>query len=133
MADQNTARSERLLKWLQDAYAMEQEAETMMKAMASRIENYPQLAARISQHVQETQGQSASLRQCIEALGGSEIATYRALVIAAERAGAPDIAAVCGQILQEEVAMARWLEDHQDGLVGAFLNRDETPGAQAKR
>ncbi len=29
--------------------------------------------------------------------------------------------------------MARWLEDHQDGLVGAFLNRDETPGAQAKR
>ena len=51
MADQNTARSERLLKWLQDAYAMEQEAETMMKAMASRIENYPQLAARIGQHV----------------------------------------------------------------------------------
>jgi len=96
MADQNTARSERLLKWLQDAYAMEQEAETF------GFEN-------------------------------TEIATYRALVIAAERAGAPDIAAVCGQILQEEVAMARWLEDHQDGLVGAFLNRDETPGAQAKR
>lgn len=69
MADQNTARSERLLKWLQDAYAMEQEAETMMKAMASRIENYPQLAARVSQHVQETQGQAASLRECIEALG----------------------------------------------------------------
>ncbi|WP_439448195.1 ferritin-like domain-containing protein [Stenotrophomonas sp. ATs4] len=173
MADPNNARSERLLKWLQDAYAMEQEAETMMKAMASRIENHPQLAARISQHVQETQGQAASLRECIEALGGSvptakglfagmtaaihaagnslmedeivksvgiafgfentEIATYRALVIAAERAAAPDIAAVCGQILQEEIAMARWLEDHQDGLAGAFLNRDEMPGAQAKR
>ena len=172
MADHNDTRRERLLKWLQDAYAMEQEAETMMKAMASRIENYPQLAARIGQHVQETQA-GRFLRECIEALGGSvptakglfasmtaaihaagntlmedevvksvglsfgfentEIATYRALVIAAERAGAPDIAAVCGQILQEEVAMARWLEDHQDGLVGAFLNRDETPGAQAKR
>ncbi len=142
MADQNNARSERLLKWLQDAYAMEQEAETMMKAMASRIQNYPHLAARVAQHVQETQGQAASLRQCIEALGGSvptakglfasmtaalhaagtslmedevvksvglsfgfentEIATYRALVIAAERAAAPDIAAVCGQILQED-------------------------------
>jgi ferritin-like metal-binding protein YciE len=51
MADQNNARSERLLKWLQDAYAMEQEAETMMKAMASRIQNYPHLAARIAQHV----------------------------------------------------------------------------------
>lgn len=173
MAHRNSVRSERLLKWLQDAYAMEQEAETMMKAMASRIENYPHLAARIGQHVQETQQQAGSLRECIEALGGSvptakglfasmtaaihaagnslmedevvksigisfgfentEIATYRALVIAAERAGAHDIAAVCGQILQEEVAMARWLEDNQDGLVGAFLNRDETPGAQAKR
>ncbi|OMP38346.1 hypothetical protein BMR86_18650, partial [Stenotrophomonas sp. KAs 5-3] len=33
-------------QWLQDAYAMEQEAETMMKAMASRIQNYPHLAAR---------------------------------------------------------------------------------------
>lgn len=54
-------------------------------------------------------------------------------MIAAERAAAPDIAAVCGQILQEEIAMARWLEEHQDSLVGAFLNRDETPGAEAKR
>ena len=63
MADHNDTRRERLLKWLQDAYAMEQEAETMMKAMASRIENYPQLAARIGQHVQETQGQAASLRE----------------------------------------------------------------------
>ena len=43
MADHNDTRRERLLKWLQDAYAMEQEAETMMKAMASRIENYPSL------------------------------------------------------------------------------------------
>ncbi|WP_088099942.1 ferritin-like domain-containing protein [Xanthomonas retroflexus] len=166
-------RRERLLKWLQDAYAMEQEAETMMKAMASRIENYAELAARIGQHVQETRQQSESLRQCIQSLGGSvptakglfasltaamhaagnsmmedevvkgiglsfgfentEIATYRALVVAAERAGATDIAAVCGQILQEEIAMARWLEDHQDVLVSAFLDRDETPGAEAKR
>ena len=55
------------------------------------------------------------------------------VVEAAERAAAPDIAAVCGQILQEEIAMARWLEEHQDSLVGAFLNRDETPGAEAKR
>lgn len=173
MTDKNSTRTERLLKWLQDAHAMEQEAETMMKAMASRIENYPELAARIGQHVQETQQQAASLRKCVESLGGSvpttkglfasmtaaihaagnsmmedevvkgiglsfgfentEIATYRALVIAAERAGATDIAAVCGQILQEEIAMARWLEDHQDRLVGAFLDRDETPGVEAKR
>lgn len=173
MSEKHSARTERLLKWLQDAYAMEQEAGTMMKAMASRIQNYPQLAARVAQHARETQQQADSLRECIHSLGGSvptakglfasltaamhaagnslmedevikgiglsfgfentEIATYRALVVAAERAGATDIAAVCSQILQEEIAMARWLEDHQDGLVGAFLNREQTPGAESKR
>jgi len=173
MTQKHDKRSDRLLKWLQDAYAMEQEAETMMKAMAMRIEHYPDLAARIRQHVEETQQQSESLKGCIESLGGSvptakgifgslaamvhaagnsmmedevvkgiglsfgfentEIATYRALILAAERAGATDIAAVCEQILQEEVAMAKWLDDHQNTLVGAFLDRDETPGEQAKR
>lgn len=43
MADRNNALIERLLKWLQDAYAMEQDAESLMKAMASRIENHPHL------------------------------------------------------------------------------------------
>lgn len=71
IADRNNALIERLLKWLQDAYAMEQDAETMMKAMASRIENYPHVTERIGQHVQEIQGQAASLREFIEAFGGS--------------------------------------------------------------
>jgi ferritin-like metal-binding protein YciE len=65
MADPNTVRSERLLKWLQDAYAMEQEAETMMKAMASRIQNYPHLAARIGQQRDGARpGSTPSPRRC---------------------------------------------------------------------
>src|SRR5690606_36737977 len=32
---------EHLLHWLRDAHAMEQQAERMLKAQASRIENYP--------------------------------------------------------------------------------------------
>jgi ferritin-like metal-binding protein YciE len=35
-------REERLVKWLQDD-TMEQEAETMMSAMAGRIQHYPDL------------------------------------------------------------------------------------------
>ncbi|MDQ2701277.1 MAG: ferritin-like domain-containing protein [Pseudomonadota bacterium] len=62
---------ERLLMWLQDAYSMEQEAETMLKAMAGRIEHYPELKARIEQHVAETRQQAERLRTCIEQLGGS--------------------------------------------------------------
>jgi len=164
---------ERLLDWLQDAYAMEQEAETMMSAMAGRIEHYPELRMRIEQHVTETQGQAEKLKACIEQLGGSiptlkgmaasmmasmhaagnsmmsdevakgvgisyafehmEIAAYRALIIAADAAGRPDVKQVCEGILQEEVAMADWLLEHQEGIIVAFLGREASEGLEAKR
>ena len=36
---------ERLNEWLRDAHAMEEQAEQMLSATASRIENYPELKA----------------------------------------------------------------------------------------
>lgn len=33
--------------WLRDAHAMEKQAESMLEAMAKRIDNYPDLRARI--------------------------------------------------------------------------------------
>ncbi|GHC25577.1 hypothetical protein GCM10010082_18120 [Kushneria pakistanensis] len=60
-----------LMDWLRDAHAMEQQAETMLKAQAKRIEHYPELHARIEQHIEETQGQSALLEECIQRLHGS--------------------------------------------------------------
>ncbi|WP_374012576.1 ferritin-like domain-containing protein [Pseudoxanthomonas koreensis] len=164
---------ERLRMWLQDAYAMEQEAETMLKAMAGRIEHYPELKARIEAHVDETVQQAAHLRTCIEQLGGSvpvartalgevmatvhaagnammsdevakglgisyafehmEIASYRSLVIAAREAGHPEVAGVCEGILQQEVAMAEWLLEHQEAVILAFLRREQAEGVTAKR
>lgn len=59
-----------LLDWLRDAHAMEEQAETMLKAMEGRLEHYPQLRARISQHIHETQHQAERLRHCIQDLGG---------------------------------------------------------------
>ncbi|WP_019397314.1 ferritin-like domain-containing protein [Pseudoxanthomonas sp. GW2] len=165
--------TERLLKWLQDAYTMEQEAETMLKAMAGRLEHYPELRGRIEAHVAETRQQSERLETCIRGLDGSipvargmladamaamhaagnsmmsdevakglgisyafehmEIASYRALVIAAREAGREDVAAVCAQILQEEEAMADWLLQHQESVILAFLARETTEGVTAKR
>lgn len=63
--------NENLLDWLRDAHAMEQQAEKMLTAQAGRIEHYPQLKARIQEHIQETIGQRERLEQCIERLGGS--------------------------------------------------------------
>ena len=57
------------IDWLRDAHAMEQQAEQMLKAQSSRIEHYPELEARITQHIQETQGQRELLESCFERLG----------------------------------------------------------------
>ena len=62
---------ERLMEWLRDAHAAEQQAETMLSGMASRIENYPEMRARIQQHIDETRRQAELVRGCIERRGGS--------------------------------------------------------------
>ncbi|WP_299259952.1 ferritin-like domain-containing protein [uncultured Kushneria sp.] len=60
-----------LMDWLRDAHAMEQQAETMLEAQAKRLEHYPELKARIEQHIEETRGQAELLEECITRLHGS--------------------------------------------------------------
>ncbi|MFW0765956.1 ferritin-like domain-containing protein [Trabulsiella odontotermitis] len=52
--------------WLRDAHAMEKQAESMLNSMASRIDNYPDLRARIEQHINETQHQISVLEEILE-------------------------------------------------------------------
>jgi len=61
-----TTPQEHLLDWLRDAHAMEQQAEKMLKAQSERLEHYPQLKARIDEHIQETLGQQQVLDQCLK-------------------------------------------------------------------
>ena len=162
-----------LADWLRDAHAMEQQAETMLEAQASRLEHYPLLRDRIRQHIAETQGQRQLLERCLEEMGKSpsvlkdtmgkmmamaqamggmmatdevvkgamagyvfehlEIASYTALITAAERAGKPHIADVARQILAQEEDMAQWLSDHLPEVVNTFLARDAMGDDQAKR
>ncbi|HXR00484.1 MAG TPA: ferritin-like domain-containing protein [Pseudomonas sp.] len=65
---------ENLLDWLRDAHAMEQQAEKMLKAQSERLEHYPDLKARIDQHIQETLGQQKLIDACLSRLGGSSSA-----------------------------------------------------------
>ena len=60
---------EHLLHWLRDAYAMEKQALEMCQRQSERIENYPELKARITQHIDETKGQIARLDRCFAILG----------------------------------------------------------------
>lgn len=66
-----TIAKEHLLDWLRDAHAMEQQAEKMLRAQSERLEHYPQLKARIDDHIEETLWQQEQLEGCITRLGGS--------------------------------------------------------------
>jgi ferritin-like metal-binding protein YciE len=66
-----TTPNERLLDWLRDAHAMEEQAKTMLSGQAQRIQNYPELKAKIEEHLKETETQADSIKACIERLGSS--------------------------------------------------------------
>lgn len=60
---------EHLNDWLRDAHAMEQQSETTLKGQAERLEHYPELRARIVQHIEETRGQQRMLDECLSRRG----------------------------------------------------------------
>ena len=62
--------TERLVQWLRDAHAMEEQAAMMLSGTAKRLEHYPQLKARIEEHIAETQRQGERIAACIERLDG---------------------------------------------------------------
>lgn len=68
-----TTKKETLAQWLRDAHAMEEQALTMLDAQASRLEHYPELKARIQQHITETQGQEKRIKACLDRHGGTSI------------------------------------------------------------
>lgn len=70
---------EHLLHWLRDAYAMEKQALEMCERQSERIENYPELQRRITQHVAETKGQLAQLDRCFQILDESPSAIKSAI------------------------------------------------------
>ncbi|HWK65031.1 MAG TPA: ferritin-like domain-containing protein [Rhizobiaceae bacterium] len=66
-----TTANERLDQWLRDAHAMEEQAEQMLSALAERIENYPELEARVERHLEETRTHAQRVKSCLERRGAS--------------------------------------------------------------
>ena len=60
---------ENLAHWLRDAHAMEVGTLDDLRRLAGRVEGYPQLKARLEQHVRETEGQEQRLKQLLESMG----------------------------------------------------------------
>lgn len=61
-----------------------------------------------------------------------EIASYRALIAAAEVVGDAQTKQTCERILAEEEAMASWLAEHLPSVTRRFLELDANPDATAK-
>jgi ferritin-like metal-binding protein YciE len=64
-----TTTQERLVQWLRDAHAMEQQAEKLLESEAERIEHYPDLSARIEQSLRESREQANLIEGCIKRHG----------------------------------------------------------------
>ncbi len=67
---------EHLDEWLRDAHAMEEQAGTMLAAMARRLEHYPEFRARIEQHLRETHEHERMIRECV-GRRGSDVSALR--------------------------------------------------------
>jgi ferritin-like metal-binding protein YciE len=62
---------ERLMEWLRDAHAMEEQAEQMLSMTSQRLKDYPDLRSKLVEHLEETRRQAITVRGCIERRGGS--------------------------------------------------------------
>lgn len=56
---------------LRNAHAMENQALSIMKPQLERIENYPKVAAKLDQHIRETEAQIGRLDSLLKGLGES--------------------------------------------------------------
>lgn len=65
-----TEAQDNYVSWIRDAHAMEKQALTMLEGQAERIEHYPQLRARITQHIDETKGQILDLKSVLSRVDG---------------------------------------------------------------
>ena len=66
-----TATREIFVTGLKNAHAMENQALSIMKPQVSRIENYPEVARRLEDHIRETEGQIGRIEELLESLGES--------------------------------------------------------------
>ena len=69
--DENSEIRDIFIVGLRNAHAMENQALSIMRPQVKRIENYPEVAARLEEHIRETEGQMERLERLLESFGES--------------------------------------------------------------
>ena len=67
--DENSENHSLFITGLKNAHAMENQALSIMRPQRDRIDNYPEVAQRLQQHITETEGQIERLEQILGAHG----------------------------------------------------------------
>jgi len=169
--DENSQAREIFMVGLRNAHAMENQALSIMRPQLERIENYPEVARRLEQHIKETEGQQVRLENLLQSFGESsstlkdtalsvvgslaalghtvaddeiiknslanfafenfEIAAYKSLLVICRLGNFGQAEAVLRQNLDEEVAMASWLDSNLSAVTERFVSLREV-GASAK-
>jgi ferritin-like metal-binding protein YciE len=167
-----TSANDLFITGLKNAHAMENQALSIMKPQASRIENYPEVEAQLKRHITETEGQIARLERILESQGEDkstlkdmalslagtfaavghtvapdeilknsmanfafenfEIAAYKSLIALAEASGNAAAVSDLELNLQEEIAMAEWLDGNIEAVTLKFAGLKEA-GETAKK
>lgn len=157
---------------LRNAHAMENQALSIMKPQASRIESYPDVEAILNRHISETEGQIGRLEAILDAIGEDksslkdlalsvagtfaavghtvapdeilknsmanfafenfEIAAYKSLIALAEASGNTAAIDALEANLDEEIAMAEWLDANIEAVTLQFAALKEA-GETAKK
>ncbi len=61
-----------LVTGLRNAHAMERQAQELMERQSGRSEDFPEVQARLSQHLEETRAQLKRIEQCLRECGETE-------------------------------------------------------------
>ncbi|WP_234891255.1 DUF892 family protein [Sinorhizobium meliloti] len=88
-----------------------------IKDITGRIVPSARASADCSSTTRSSRGSLASY-----AFEQMEIASYKILIAAAEHAGDQEAKRVCDAILQQELTMAQWLDEHAATITRSFSN-----------
>jgi ferritin-like metal-binding protein YciE len=115
---------------LRNAHALEVQAIQLLERQVERLENYPQMAERMRQHIEESRNQSARLEQILQGHGTSE-STFKDAVTGFMG----NVAALAHAPMQDEVlknSFANFAFEHYEiASYNALLVMAEAAGDQA--
>jgi ferritin-like metal-binding protein YciE len=112
---------------LRNAHAMEKQALAIMRPQVNRIENYPQVAARLEQHIAETEGQIARLDTLLDGLDESNSTLKDAALSAAGTIAALGHSVAGDEILKNSLANFAF-ENYEIAAYNSLITLAEAAG-----